>query len=182
MRSITVAGDAIAAQRVPAVYVQIVETLKDIGVTLTAGLPDDWVAPFLDVLDDEPGIVNVRVAREPEVVGICTGGFFGGVKTAGIMGATGFLTCISELATINLKYQIPLFVIVSLRGSIDDHQAFQEVQGRVLTRQFEALGLPYLQLDEPEKIKAIPDAFVHSRLQKRPYVVGLSKALLNWGS
>ncbi|HEX2765758.1 MAG TPA: hypothetical protein VHR55_03860 [Candidatus Limnocylindria bacterium] len=163
---------------VPPVYRALVDTSKEIGISLTAGLPDDWVAPLLDLFDADPDVTNIRVAREPEAVAICTGGFFGGVKTAAIMGATGFLTTISELTTINLKYEIPLFMFVSLRGSIQDHQAFQEIQGRFLTRQFEALGLPYLVLDELEKVRLLPDAYVHSRVQKRPFIVGLSKALL----
>jgi hypothetical protein len=50
------------------------------------------------------------------------------------MGATGLLTCTGELATLNLRHQIPVFLIVSQRGSIDDHRIYQEVQGRAPCR------------------------------------------------
>src|SRR5438067_1679473 len=74
------------------VHRAILQALKDSGVSLAACLPDDWVAPLADLLDAEPTIASVRVAREPEIVGICSGAFFGGARAVGVLGATGFLT------------------------------------------------------------------------------------------
>ena len=102
------------------------------GVTLAASLPDDWVAPLIRRIDADPAIRHIPVAREAEAVAICSGAFFGGVRAVAIMGATGLLTCTGELATLNLRHQIPVFCLVSLRGSIDDHRIYQEVQGRRL--------------------------------------------------
>jgi len=160
------------------VHRAILQALKDSGVSLAACLPDDWVAPLADLLDAEPTIASVRVAREPEIVGICSGAFFGGARAVGVLGATGFLTCVSELATLNLRHGIPLFLIVSMRGGVHDLQVFQEVQGRLLVPLLETLGLPYLVLDTPEKIALIPEAYQYGRLQKRPYVVALTKSLI----
>jgi sulfopyruvate decarboxylase subunit alpha len=160
------------------VYNDIVAALKDAGVRLSACLPDDWVSPLIDLLDEDPVITNVHVSREPEIIGICSGAFFGGVRSVGIMGATGFLTCISEICTLNLRHQIPLFLIVSMRGRLYDPQVFQEVQGRTLLPIAETLGLPHMVLDSLEKVRLIPQAYAHSRLQKRPYIVCLSKAIV----
>lgn len=164
--------------QIPVPYHRMLQVFENMGVTLTAGLPDDWVSPLLDLLDESQNITNVRVAREPEIIGICSGAFFGGVKSVGIMGATGFLTCISELATVNLKYQIPLLLVVSLRGSIYDHQAFQEVQGRFLLKQCDAMGLPVVPIAQASDLDLIPDAYMHSRIQKRPCIIGVAKTLL----
>src|SRR5712692_5735213 len=91
-------------------YQAMLGALKEAGVTLSACLPDDWVAPLADLLDDEPTVVSLRVAREPEIIAICSGAFFGGARAVGVMGATGFLTCISEIATLSLRHQIPLLL------------------------------------------------------------------------
>jgi sulfopyruvate decarboxylase subunit alpha len=160
------------------IYREILEGLKQAGVTLSASLPDDWVAPLADLLDEDETITSLRVAREPEIVGICSGAFFGGVRAVGVLGATGFLTCISEIATLNLRHHIPALLVVSLRGGLHDFQVFQEVQGRTLLPQLETLGLPHLVLDARPKIALIPRAYQQACLQKRPYVVCLSKALL----
>src|SRR5262249_18692218 len=47
------------------VHRAILQALKECGVSLAASLPDDWVAPLADLLDAEPTIASVRVAREP---------------------------------------------------------------------------------------------------------------------
>ncbi len=166
---------------VPGVYHDIRAALRQTGVTLSACLPDDWVSPLVDLLDRDPGLTNVRVAREPEIIGICSGAFFAGVKSVGIMGATGFLTCLSEICTLNLRHQIPLLLLISLRGTPDDPQVFQEVQGRVVIPLLHALGLPSLMLDTREKIARLPEFFRHTRVQKRPGVVCLPKSLIQEG-
>src|SRR5262249_61929643 len=113
-----------------AVSTRIHAELTKCGIRLAASLPDDWVAPLIERIAADNAIRHIRVAREAEAVAICSGAFFGGVRAAAIMGATGLLTCTGELATLNLRHQIPVFLIVSQRGSIDDHRIYQEVQGR----------------------------------------------------
>jgi hypothetical protein len=71
-----------------------------------------------------------------------------------------------------------MVLVVSQRGSIHDHQIFQEVQGRVVAPVADVLGLPSLLLDRAEKISLVPDAVETSRLQKRPMVLWISKTLL----
>src|SRR5689334_11749703 len=55
-----------------AVYQALLDGLRQIGVTLSAALPDDWVAPLADLLDAQPDVTSLRVAREPEIVAICS--------------------------------------------------------------------------------------------------------------
>jgi sulfopyruvate decarboxylase TPP-binding subunit len=157
-----------------AAFDALADTIEAMGVTLGAGLPDDWVAPLMNRLEQR--ITFVRVAREPEAIGIASGAFFGGVKSVAVMGRTGFLACICELATLNLKHNVPLFMILSERGSIDDGQVFQEIQGRVTIPVCQALGIPTLVIDSVSDLEKLPAAFNSSRLQKRPYVVFLSRA------
>ena len=122
---------------------QIHEQLKKSGITLAASLPDDFVAPLINRIAGDNTIRHVRVAREAETIAICSGAFFGGVRSVAIMGRTGLLTCTGELATLYLRHQIPVFCIVSLRGSIDDHRIYQEVQGRRTIPLLQAYDFPY---------------------------------------
>ncbi|MGH3005791.1 MAG: hypothetical protein ACRDOS_07820 [Gaiellaceae bacterium] len=160
------------------IYGDLFAAVKDAGVTVAASLPDDWVYPLLPLFDEDPAISHVRVSREPEIIGICSGAFFGGVRALGVMGATGFLACISEIVSLAIKQQIPVCLLVSLRGSILDHQVFQEIQSRKVLAIVDALGLRYLVLDRTEKLELIPHALQQSRLQKRPYILWLTKSLI----
>lgn len=160
------------------VFEAIHAQLAGCGVRLAASLPDDWVAPLVTKLADDPAIRHVPVAREAEAVAICSGAFFGGVRAVAVMGATGLLTCTGELATLNLRHQIPVFLIVSMRGSIDDHRIYQEVQGRRTRPLLEMYDFPYHILERPEQIGDIPAAYETSRLQKRPFILFLARTLV----
>lgn len=152
--------------------------LRKCGVTLAASLPDDWVAPLISRLAADNSIRHVPVAREAEAIAICSGAFFGGVRSVAVMGATGLLTCTGELATLNLRHQIPVFLIVSQRGSIDDHRIYQEVQGRRTIPLLQTYDFPYHIINRPDEIASIPDAYETCRLQKRPFVLFLTRKLV----
>lgn len=157
---------------------KLVDTLVETGVTVAASLPDDWVSPILNRLDEHPDIEHIRVAREPEIIGVCGGAFLGGARAVGVMGATGFLTTVCELATLGVKFQIPMFLMVSLRGGPYDTQVFQEVQWRSARRIADALELPSITLDREERLDGVPKAYEALRIHKRPYVAWLTKSLL----
>src|SRR4029077_12233405 len=121
---------------------------------------------------------HVRVAREAEAVAICSGAFFGGVRSVALRGAPGLLTCTGELATLNLRHQIPVFLIVSQRGSIDDHSLYQEVQGRSTLPLLQTYDFPSHIVDRPGDVSSFPDAFEACRMQKRPFVLFLTRRLV----
>ena len=100
------------------------------------------------------------------------------VRSVAIMGNTGLLTCTGEMATLCLRHAIPVFCIVSARGSIDDHKVYQEVQGRRTIPLLQTYDFPYHIIDRREEIASIPDAFESCRLQKRPFVLCLTRRLV----
>ena len=160
------------------VTARIHEQLTKCGIRIAASLPDDWVAPLIERIAADNQIRHVRVAREAEAIAICSGAFFGGMRSVALMGATGLLTCTGEMATLCLRHMIPVFCIVSGRGSIDDHKVYQEVQGRRTIPLLQAYDYPYKVIDKDEEIEDIPDAYEWHRLQKRPFVLFLTKKLL----
>jgi sulfopyruvate decarboxylase subunit alpha len=156
------------------VHAQLVKA----GVGLTATLPDDWVNGLIRCVAQNNVIRHIPVSREAEAIAICAGAFFGGVRSAAIIGNTGLLTCTGEMATLCLRHAIPVFCIVSGRGSIDDHMIYQEVQGRRTIPLLQAYDFPYRIVDNADEIETIPDAYEWHRLQKRPFVLFLTKKLL----
>jgi sulfopyruvate decarboxylase subunit alpha len=160
------------------IYAALHSELLKCGVRLAATLPDDWIAPIIRNLEADAEIRHVPVAREAEAIAICSGAFFGGVRSVAVIGGTGLLTCTGELATLNLRHQIPVFCIVSQRGSIDDHRVYQEVQGRRTRAVLEAYDFPYHTINTPEEVACVPDAYEACRLQKRPFILFLSRRLL----
>jgi sulfopyruvate decarboxylase subunit alpha len=149
--------------------------LKAAGIRLTAGLPDDWLVPLMGRIDQDPEMTQVRVAREPEAVGVCGGAFFGGVPACALMGYAGLLTCGHEFALFNNAHQVPLFILSTLRGTIEDPRTYQVAQGLIGTAYLDALQVPHMTIERVEDLELLPSAYKRSRLVKRPMVCLLSK-------
>lgn len=164
-----------------AVYDALLTSLKQCGVGLAATLPDDWITPLINRVAADPDIIHVPVAREAEAVAVASGAFFGGVRPVVLIGATGLFTCLGELATLNLRHQIPVLLLVSERGSRDDHRIYQEVQGRRLKPALEALDFPHFRISTAEDVRALPEAYEWCRVQKRPVVGFMARRLLKGG-
>jgi sulfopyruvate decarboxylase subunit alpha len=156
----------------------VVDELTRCGVRLAAALPDDWLVPVLSKLESSSEISYVPVAREMEAVGICSGAFFGGAGSVALMGIAGLFTCIHELATLNIAHGIPLLIVASLRGGVDDHRTYQVAQGQYGLKVLDALEIPYVVIRDMADLRTLGDAYVKSRLVKRPLVAFLAKSIL----
>lgn len=155
--------------------------LKDIGVKIVSGLPDDWLVPLMTRIDQDSEIMQVRVAREPEAVGVCGGAFFGGTPNCAIMGLAGLLACGHEFALFNSAHQVPLFIISSLRGTIEDPRTYQVAQGLIGESYLDAIEIPHMTIGRIDDIGLIPAAYRRSRLVKRTFVCFFTKQVLFHG-
>ena len=157
------------------------EQLSSIGISVMAGLPDDWVVPLMARIDEDPAITLVRVAREPEAVGVCGGALLGGAETCAVMGIAGLLACGHEFALFNNAHQMPLFILASFRGSLEDPRTYQVAQGIVGLPYLDALQIPHMLIDRLEDVSLLPAAYRRSRLVKRPFVCFFTKGVLMHG-
>ena len=156
----------------------IVEQLVQSGIKLVASLPDDWIAPLIDAVDNDDRFKHVPVNREESAVGLCSGAFFGGIPSLALMGASGLTTCIYAITKINYSYHIPLFIFATLRGVIGDPRPHHISNGLYLTKLLDSISLPFLLVEERKTIERIPAAFKHCQAMNRPEVVLFSEAVL----
>lgn len=155
--------------------------LKSIGIKITSGLPDDWLVPLMSRIDQDRDMVLVRVAREPEAIGVCGGALLGGAPTCAVMGLAGLLACGHEFALFNSAHQVPLFVISSLRGTLEDPRTYQVAQGLIGLPYLDALQIPYMTIASVDDLALIPAAYRRSRLVKRTLVCFFTKQVLFHG-
>jgi sulfopyruvate decarboxylase subunit alpha len=155
--------------------------LQAVGIKLTAGLPDDWLIPLMARVDRDPGMIQVRVAREPEAVGVCAGAFFGGMPACAFMGIAGLLASGHEFALFNDAHQVPLFILASLRGTLEDPRTYQVAQGMHGLAYLDALEIQHMTIEDIERLPLIQAAYQRSKLVKRPLVCFLTKRILFHG-
>jgi sulfopyruvate decarboxylase TPP-binding subunit len=82
------------------------------------------------------------------------------------------------LTKINYTYEIPVFIMVTQRGTFDDGAKFHVSNGLYLNAVMDSIDLPYAVIDSRDRLPMIAEAYHHSRKISRPTVVLLPKKLL----
>mgnify|MGYP002152732419 FL=1 len=162
----------------PEVANAIAEQCADAGISLVASLPDDWISLLIDTFDNDARFNHVPVNREESAIGLCSGAFMGGTGAVALMGASGLMTLIYAITKINYTYEIPVFIMITRRGSLDDGAKFHVSNGLYLDAVMDAIDLPHVLIDSRHKIRDIGAAYAHSRKISRPVVAVLTKKLL----
>jgi len=157
---------------------QIADELADCGVKLVASLPDNWLMGLIGALAGAQRFVHVRVDREESAIGLCSGAYMGALGSAAVMGASGFMTVVYAITKINYTYEIPLFLLLTLRGEVGDHHKHHVSNGLYLRSVLDAIKMPYQVIAAPEDIGSISRCYHHTRIFSRPMAVLFTRDLL----
>ncbi len=157
---------------------EIVDNCVDAGISLVASLPDDWIAHSIASFEQDERINHVPVNREESALGLCSGAFLAGTGSAALMGASGLMTLVYGITKINYTYEIPLFFLITHRGTFDDGAKFHVSNGLYLEDVMKSINLPYTIINSRDEMPMIGEAYHHSRKISRPTVAVLPKKLL----
>jgi sulfopyruvate decarboxylase TPP-binding subunit len=164
------AGDIVAKR--------ITDVAADCGISLVATLPDGWITRLIATFAGDARFRHVAVNREESAIGLCSGAFLSGTGAFALMGASGFLTCIYAITKINYTYEIPLFLLLTLRGGVGDHHKHHISNGLYLRAVLDAINMPYQIIDRDDDISSISRCYHHARTFSRPMAVLLTRDLL----
>ena len=155
----------------------IVAAMKEAGVDFVTSLPDANLAKLLSLVDRDPQLTQVKLAREEEGIGICAGAYMGGRMPAIIMQNGGFLNSCNALTTTALNFNVPMLLMIYYAGDLGD-EGFA-VLGSVTEPVLKGLGIRYQVLRAPSDIKpAIKGAVTLALDSRRPVAVLLTKEVL----
>ena len=157
---------------------RVADILSNAEADLVASLPDNWIAPMIRHFEADNRFRHISVNREESAVGLCSGAFFTGSPGVALMGASGFLTCIYAITKINYTYQIPMLFLITMRGDPGDSARFHVSNGLYLRSVIDAINVPFIGVDRYEDLEKIGTAYRHMSVIGRPYVVGMSRAVL----
>ncbi|HEX6438040.1 MAG TPA: thiamine pyrophosphate-binding protein [Candidatus Binatia bacterium] len=155
----------------------IVESMKEAGVSFVTSLPDANLQKLLALVDADPELTHVTLAREEEGIGICAGAYLGGLTPAIIMQNGGFLNSCNALTTTALNFNIPILLLIYYAGDLGD-EGFSML-GSVTEPVLRGLGIRYQVLRRLDEIKRIIEgASILAIDSRRPVAVLLSKDVL----
>ena len=155
----------------------VVESMKEAGVSFVTSLPDANLQKLLALVDADPELTHVTLAREEEGIGICAGAYLGGLTPAIIMQNGGFLNSCNALTTTALNFNIPILLLIYYAGDLGD-EGFSML-GSVTEPVLRGLGIRYQVLRRLDEIKRIIEgASILAIDSRRPVAVLLSKDVL----
>ena len=119
-------------------------------------VPDNPLSFILESLAARRPEVRATLAtREEEAVGIAAGLYLGGARPAVLMQSSGLGNTPNALASLLLPYQIPVLMIVSMRGDPGEWNAAQVPMGRAVVPVLDALGVQHLSIDRPDEAREV---------------------------
>jgi sulfopyruvate decarboxylase subunit alpha len=111
-------------------------------------VPDNPLSHVLRVFEQQFRDVRLILAtREEEAFGIAAGLYLGGRLPTVLLQSSGLGNSINAVTSLLMPYQIPVLMVVSMRGDSGEWNAAQVPMGRALRGVFESIGIPHTTLE-----------------------------------
>ena len=108
-------------------------------------VPDNPLSHVLREFDDRFRDIRLVLAtREEEAFGIAAGLYLGGRRPTVMLQSSGLGNSLNALTSLLLPYQIPVLIVVSMRGDAGEWNAAQVPMGRAVRSIFDAIGVPHV--------------------------------------
>jgi sulfopyruvate decarboxylase subunit alpha len=160
---------------------EVLDTLKSLGFGFAIAVPDSWLGEILVRIEQGTDIRLVRATHEEEALAIACGARLGGARTAMFVQNAGLLSMGAGMVSLALRYQFPLLMLVSYRGTVDDPVFYHIPKGRVTEPVLKGIGLPYAVADRNRPIgPQIEAAATYAEEASCPFALLLSREDVQW--
>lgn len=117
-------------------------------------VPDNPLSHILAALGrDHPDVRTTLATREEEAVGIAAGFYLGGAKPALLMQSSGLGNTLNALGSLLVAFQIPVVMVISMRGDPGEWNAAQVPMGRAVAPVLDALGIQHLPVERGDEAR-----------------------------
>jgi sulfopyruvate decarboxylase subunit alpha len=107
-------------------------------------VPDNPLSHVLRAFEQQYRDVRLILAtREEEAFGIAAGLYLGGHRPTVMLQSSGLGNSLNALTSLLMPYQIPVLMVISMRGDSGEWNAAQVPMGRAVRGILESLGVPH---------------------------------------
>ncbi len=107
-------------------------------------VPDNPLSHVLRVLARRvPDVETTLATREEEAFGIAAGLYLGGARPTVMLQSSGLGNSLNALTSLIIPYQIPMLMVISMRGDAGEWNAAQVPMGRAVRADLDAIGVPH---------------------------------------
>jgi sulfopyruvate decarboxylase subunit alpha len=159
----------------------VLNTLKRLGFGAVVSVPDGWLGKILVRIEHEPTMRLVRATHEEEALAIACGIRLGGIRTALLVQNAGVLSMGAGMVSLAQRYQFPLLMLVSYRGTADDPVFYHVPKGRATEPVLRGIGLNYAVVDRHRPIgPQVEHAATYAEEASCPFALLLSREDIQW--
>ena len=131
-------------------------------------VPDNPTSHVVRVLRDRfPSIALTTATREEEAFGIAAGLYLGGVRPVVMLQSSGLGNSLNALTSLLVPYQIPVLMLVSMRGEQDEWNPAQMPMGRAVRPIFDAIGIAHMTLERAEEAAQAVESMARRAFKSR---------------
>ncbi|HEY5623571.1 MAG TPA: phosphonopyruvate decarboxylase, partial [Gammaproteobacteria bacterium] len=123
---------------------EFIAAARRLGYAFYAGVPCSLLKSFINRVIEDPELTYVSAANEGDAVAACAGAYLGGVRGVAMMQNSGLGNAISPLASLTDPFEIPVLLIVTLRGDPElKDEPQHDLMGRATPQLLETLEIPW---------------------------------------
>jgi sulfopyruvate decarboxylase subunit alpha len=160
---------------------EVLNALKRLGFGAVVSVPDGWLGEMLVRVEQEPSMRLVRATHEEEALAIACGLRLGGVRTALLVQNAGVLSMGAGMVSLAQRYQFPLLMLVSYRGTPEDPVFYHVPKGRVTEPVLRGIGLSHACVDSHRPIgPQVERAATFAEEASCPFALLLSRGDIQW--
>lgn len=128
----------------PAWAVGVCSGLHAAGCRHIVYVPDNPLSHVLRAIEARhPDLRTTLATREEEAAGIAAGIYLGGGRPALMLQSSGLGNAINAVASLLVPYQIPVAIVISMRGDSHEWNAAQVPLGRAVPAILDALAITH---------------------------------------
>jgi sulfopyruvate decarboxylase alpha subunit len=166
----------------PATWHAVIQaTLKANNVKLVTYVPDRVFTPLIKSLHADGDFTTFACTREEEAIGINTGAWMGGMRSAVLMQTSGFGTVPNALASLVVPSQIPLIMFVSERGVLGEFNLGQAMVCRTMRPVLDSLSVVNHTITRLDELEFIVDRSIKQAVATQAPVCFILSPLLTGG-
>lgn len=145
-------------------------------------VPDNPLSHVLHALaEDHPDIRTTVATREEEAFGIAAGLYLGGARPTVMLQSSGLGNSINALASLNVAFEIPVLMLVTMRGGEGEWNPTQHPMGHAVRPILESLKIPHVTIESDEGAEEVVRRVGEKAFEsRRPGACLLSRKL--WGT
>src|ERR1700761_4480744 len=159
----------------------VLQVLKRNDIRLVPYVPDRVLTGLIKSLHADPFFTTFPTAREEEAVGIASGAWMGGMKSAVLMQTSGFATLANVLASLVAPSQIPLIMFVSERGTLGEFNLGQSLVCRTMRPVLDSLAIEHHTCTRLDELEFIADRSIKQAVTTQSPVALILSPLLTGG-